>query len=37
MYFLEVTMANIILENKHFSLTLGEDGIAKSLIHKASG
>ena len=30
-------MTNIILENKHFCLTLGEDGIAKSLIHKTSG
>lgn len=30
-------MENIILENRHFRLTLGEDGIARSLLHKASG
>lgn len=30
-------MANIIIENKKFCLTLGTDCIAKSLIHKASG
>ena len=28
---------NIILENKHFCLTIGGDCCAKSLVHKASG
>ena len=30
-------MKNIVLENKNFSLTIGEDAIAKSLIYKATG
>ena len=28
---------DIILENKHFRLTIGGDCCAKSLVHKASG
>ena len=30
-------MNNIIIENKHFALTLREDCVATSLIHKESG
>ena len=30
-------MKSIVLENKKFALTIGEDAIAKSLIYKATG
>ena len=30
-------MADIIIENKHFRLVVGEDAISKSLVVKATG